>query len=180
MIEVVGNLFEPPAELNVSAIVITTNGDTRQDGAAVMGRGVALEAKRRWPGIEYRLGDLLRKDGNHVHRLTTNGRVALGADMGRQYRAIPCAPNRRQWRTSHIEVPYDIYSLPVKHDWRCKADLELIKQSVMQLKALLPSDAVIALPRPGCGNGRLAWADVRPILAWYLDGRRFIIIEKNP
>ena len=40
MNEVNGNLWDSNADI----IVITTNGAVRKDGAAIMGRGVALQA----------------------------------------------------------------------------------------------------------------------------------------
>jgi len=44
-------------------IVITTNGTVRKDGACVMGRGVALEAKNRFPKLPYLIGDKIKRDG---------------------------------------------------------------------------------------------------------------------
>ena len=176
MIEVAGNLFEPSVALNVSAIVLTTNGDTRQDGAAVMGHGVAVQAVFRWPGIEFRLGHLLQTDGNIVHRLTIDGFVALGADMGRKYKAIPCSPDRKYWRQSSIEVPYDIYSLPVKYRWQERANTNLIKQSLLALRDL--TQGVVVLPRPGCGAGGLLWEDVKPIVQEVLHDDRFVVTER--
>ena len=32
-----------------------------------MGRGIALQAKNKFPGIEYQIGTLIRELGNHVH-----------------------------------------------------------------------------------------------------------------
>lgn len=37
-------------------IVITTNGTVKANGEAVMGRGVALQAKRKYQGLPWRLG----------------------------------------------------------------------------------------------------------------------------
>ena len=50
-------------------IVITTNGDVRKDGACVMGRGIALQAKLRFPELPYRLGKLLKEFGNSINYL---------------------------------------------------------------------------------------------------------------
>jgi len=47
-------------------ICITTNLAVRKDGAAVMGRGVALQAKQRYPGIEFSLGYLLNSGFTYV------------------------------------------------------------------------------------------------------------------
>ena len=148
MKEVNGDLWDASADV----IVITTNGATRKDGAAIMGRGVALQAKSRYPGIEHVLGRLIRENGNHVNLITGN------------------TPK--------------IVSFPVKHHWREKADLKLINQSVLELVWLtdrlsgLAGLHTVALPRPGCGNGRLRWEDVRSIIRPVLDDR-FTVYNKE-
>lgn len=48
---------------------VTTNGATRISGDAVMGKGVALQARRKYPDIEIELGKLIRLYGNHVFHL---------------------------------------------------------------------------------------------------------------
>jgi hypothetical protein len=60
--EVVGDLWETECE----ARCITTNGLTLRDGTAVMGVGVAKQAKIRYPWLPKHLGRLLRARGNHV------------------------------------------------------------------------------------------------------------------
>ena len=52
-----------------NCVVITTNGFVRRDGACVMGRGIALQAKRRYPSVEYRIGEAIRSQGNHVYMM---------------------------------------------------------------------------------------------------------------
>lgn len=60
-----------------------------------------------------------------------------------------------------------ILSFPVKHNWWEVADLDLIRQSTSSLKewAERMPKATILLPRPGCGNGQLDWADVKPVVS---------------
>jgi hypothetical protein len=58
MIEKFGNLWDE------KAIVLTTNGAVRRDGACVMGRGIAAEAKRRFPELPFALGEEIKKFGN--------------------------------------------------------------------------------------------------------------------
>lgn len=138
MKEAVGDLWEMPADLRV----ITTNPAINARNQAVMGRGCALEAKRRIPGLEYRFAGLLREHGNRVMRLA-------------RYRGA------------------DLASFPVKHHWKEEADPELIRSSARQLAALADKFGYnnVVLPRPGCGNGRLSWREVHPVLAQILDGR---------
>jgi hypothetical protein len=50
---------------------ITTNGFVKKNGEAVMGRGCALEACQKYPGLAKRLGAELNKKGNTIIWLTT-------------------------------------------------------------------------------------------------------------
>ena len=136
-----GNLwkFHTPANW----IVIPTNGSIRHDGACVMGRGVALQAKKRYSDLPYELGQYIRRFGNVVHTFRE----------------------------------YGLLSFPVKHKWFEKADLELIEQSAKQL--LYVVDRPIYLPMVGCGNGRLAWKDVKPVLDKYFDDT-FTVVALTP
>jgi len=52
-----------------SVLVVTTNGDVRKDGACVMGRGLALQASRRFPDLPFVLGNRIVVNGNHAHHL---------------------------------------------------------------------------------------------------------------
>lgn len=124
-------------------IGVTTNGDVRKDGAAVMGRGVALQAKQKFPGIEYEVGARIRKLGNHVQPL----------------------------------VKYRIMTFPVKHHWFSLADLGLINRSCGELMSRIHNRNIrrIYLPRPGCGNGKLDWHDVRDAIFDLLDDRVIVI-----
>lgn len=47
-------------------IVITTNGTVKTNGECVMGRGVAAQAKDRFPTLPRRLGGLLSRQGNRL------------------------------------------------------------------------------------------------------------------
>ena len=127
-------------------IVITTNGAVRKDGAAIMGRGVALQAKKRYLGIEYVLGRLIRENGNHVNLITGNTPK------------IVSFPVKHHWRQ--------------KADLKLinQSVLELV-QLINKLPPLSYRSCNIALPRPGCGNGQLRWEDVRSIIRPILNDR---------
>lgn len=113
-------------------IGITTNGFVKSNGALVMGRGVAQQAKARYPGIEFELGKLVKTNGNICHFL-----------------------KRRR-----------IFTFPVKHNWMELADIDLIIKSSIQLAEIANAnrESTYYLPRPGCGNGGLLWAEVKPYL----------------
>jgi len=126
-------------------IAITTNGDVKSNGEAVMGKGVALQAKRRFPELPYELGQAIKVYGNRVILLDGMMKVRK------------------------------IFSFPVKHHWWEKASLELIKESAENLAAILATSSVLYTVRPGCGNGGLDWKDVKPILEEYFDDRFVIV-----
>lgn len=130
-------------------IIITTNGTLRKDGSAVMGRGCAAEAKQKLPDMARLLGEDIRRHGN-----------------------ILLQPYRRDSKCPEFRV----LTFPVKHNWWEKADMELIKESARQLSEFiegLPKFKFV-LPRPGCGNGRLDWEIVKPLLK-ELPGRVLVI-----
>jgi len=128
-------------------IVITTNGTIKANGEAVMGRGIALQAKQRFSGLPLMLGRKTSKYGN-----------------------VP-----------YILPEFRLVTLPVKHNWWEQADVRLIADEIAQLGrawTLWDNKLSLYLVRPGCGNGRLDWKDVKPVLEKYLDDR-FIVVEKE-
>ena len=148
MLEEYGDLWEIPADV----ICITTNGDVNGRGNAVMGRGCAKQATERIPGIEKILGRKLK----------------LGNDVW-----ILAGP---EWEANLYEKW--VVSFPVKHHWHKQASINLIRKSARELLVLsqaFPEWRRILIPRPGCGNGRLDWKDVKPVLEDVLDNR-FIIV----
>lgn len=60
MIEAQGDLWTYPADTRC----ITTNGIVKADGRLVMGAGVALEAVKRFPDLNRRLGAWIKLYGN--------------------------------------------------------------------------------------------------------------------
>ena len=131
-------------------LCITTNGTTKRNGACVMGRGIALEMKLKAPNVDFVLGDKIRNNGNivqHIH--TINGIQFL--------------------------------AFPVKHNWWEKADISLIKQSMVQLNKYLQDlngeYNKCYLPAPGCGNGKLTWSEVEPVVA--TDNPKLMIVLKE-
>jgi hypothetical protein len=128
------------------AICITTNGTLRHDGRAVMGRGCALAAVQRWPHISTILGDHIALSGNGVYSLI-------------------------------VDKSTMVLSFPVKNNWWEKADIDLIKRSARDLMAIADAEnwEKVILPRPGCGNGKLSWNQVRETIKDLLDDRFYII-----
>ena len=117
-----------------------------------MGRGVARQARDRFPGLDYSLGCYILEYGNRVFDL---GMITSEPGYGAR-----------------------IVSFPVKHNWWEPADPLLIVQSAQQLVELADKRLwrAIVLPRPGCGNGHLHWQDVERLLVHVLDDR-FTVLE---
>lgn len=68
MQEISGDIWE----LNCRYRVITTNGVVNSVGKAVMGKGIALQARNRYPYVDVVLGKLINAHGNHVYFLNDN------------------------------------------------------------------------------------------------------------
>jgi hypothetical protein len=118
--------------------MITTNPIRRKDGAVVMGRGIAAEAKERYPDLPYDFGVAL--DGLHPeidqHNVGLIGRYEYT----------------------------DIYFFMVKDHWKSPARLDIIEQSAFYLRHGFDWDKRIDLNFPGIGNGKLKREDVLPLL----------------
>ena len=65
MVELTGDLWDFHARGDV--VAITTGGAVDKNGACLMPRGCAAQARERFPGIEKVLGGLLSRYGNHVY-----------------------------------------------------------------------------------------------------------------
>ena len=146
MLEVYGNLWEYEAD----AHVITTNGFVKKTGECVMGRGCAKEARDMFPGLALRLGGMIQDRGNKVHHIGS----------------------------PKMDTPVkNLVSFPVKHNWWENADPLLIGHSAIELETLTTLEGwdTVVLPRPGVGNGKLPWYQVRALLAEILDDRFHII-----
>jgi hypothetical protein len=153
VIEIHGDLFK---QANYDALVVTTNGSRKKNGYAVMDKGVALTAKKKWRGLDKALGRQLYLYGNICRIIFSH----------------------------KLETPTPIIAFPVKHTWDRPADIQLIRRSLNELKIIAdnnPHWTKIVLPRPGCGNGRLSWQKdgIDGLCARVLDNR-FIVVNNEP
>src|SRR5688572_8080942 len=103
MLEITGNIFDIP---DADAICVTTNGIVKKNGELVMGAGIALAFKNRWPHVAAYLGDKVKKYGNHCHHVVI--------DVSQT----------------------NVVSFPTKHHWHDPSELELIKRSALELVKL--------------------------------------------
>lgn len=123
-----GNMWDVFFDTDI--FMITTNPIRRTDGAVVMGRGIALEAKQRYPDIPYDFGKELDK---------------LHPEIDQSF--VGCIGN-------YEETP--IWWFMVKNHWKEPADLGVIASSCFYLKHGFEwQNKRIDLNFPGIGNGKL-------------------------
>jgi O-acetyl-ADP-ribose deacetylase (regulator of RNase III) len=130
----IGDMFEEPTE----AIVNTVNC------VGVMGKGVALEFKRRWP-------DNFRT----YKKICASGQLVPGRMFVFENSDILGKGTHRF-----------LINFPTKRHWRAQSKVEYVESGlddfVCQVRKL--GIRSVALPPLGCGNGGLDWSDVRPLI----------------
>jgi O-acetyl-ADP-ribose deacetylase (regulator of RNase III) len=139
---------------NADCICFTSNGVIKSDGTLTMGKGVAGAFKSKWPMIPRYAGECVKANGNICQVV-----YVLPPDDG-----------------GSKDDRLTIVAFPTKHHYRNPSDIELIKQSALQLVALTNDKGWrrVYLPFPGTGCGGLNKEDVRAVLSLILDDR-FII-----
>lgn len=124
--------------------LITTNPVINAKGAVVMGRGIALEAAKRYPRLPYDMAERIK-----------------GAE------GVTISP---VWNIGFYDGQRVGYFM-TKYHWKKDSDLGLIGQSVdsladtlVTLKKAFGSAIRVDLNFPGIGNGKLSREDVLPII----------------
>lgn len=119
----------------------------------VMGKGVALSFRERWPEIFARY-----KLACDVGDILPGGCLIMPLPDGRWWAALA---TKGDWRQ------------PSRYDWVAHG-LSRLNQDALVLASTLKLDRplIIALPAPGCGNGGLDWNIVRPIVRDKLTSHR--------
>jgi len=145
-------------------VCVTTNGYVKQNGSAVMGRGNALAMKNIIPGLEEKLGEHIRLNGNNVgfifHRVIA---FPVKPVAGTIDQALPHV------RGFYIDAGVYTGSAQVP-GFHCQADLSIIERSARQLAQLIRDKNIseVYLPVPGVGNGRLTKQQVIPVISGIL------------
>lgn len=116
----------------------------------VMGKGIAYQFARAYPAYAK---DYVRRCEAEEVRL---GEVYAYRDAGRV-----------------------LISFPTKGHWKARSRLADIDAGLASLRALIQREglASVAVPPLGCGNGGLAWADVRPLIQAHLGDLEGVTIE---
>lgn len=158
---VTGNIWQ---FINDGPICIPTNGYLTRNGVGVMGRGLALQAKERYPDVAYNLGKHLQREGNAVGWILLHPVRLIAVPVKPSMQKISSKEDLRNM-VSRVAVRYSIGDeVPGYH---CKADPNLIRRSLLELVAFINKHQIdnVYLPRLGCGNGELNFnTDILPIL----------------
>lgn len=113
-------------------VVVPTNGETKANGEAVMGAGVAREAARRFPALPKLLGSALRREGNKVYLWHFDTSFVLVT-----------FPTKDEWSK------------------RSSTDLIVASAHKLVELAIEHGAKTVVLPRVGTGCGGLGWAVVK-------------------
>jgi hypothetical protein len=144
MKEAICNIWDRHAEKKW--ICVTTNYGWRPDHWAVMGAGVALQARDRYP-------EIAREYGKFCFNYCTANPDTVNIDI--------CPfPN-------HHIICFATKSLDVEKPWLSWKQSSSIEQIIHSCKSLVDWMTLnkivtnIYLPRPGCQNGGLSWKFVK-------------------
>lgn len=141
-------MFEIP---NVDIYINTVNC------VGVMGKGVALEFKKRFP-----------KMYTAYKRECEKGNVQIGKP--------------HIWREFRLCKALVIINLPTKKHWRNPSKYKYIQSDLIWLRKFLQTQKglIVALPALGCGNGGLDWNRVKSMIKEHLKGLKSIIYISEP
>lgn len=132
---------------NVEALVDPVNC------VGIMGKGLAREFRRRFPGASEEYMHFCRKGG------MVPGRLHISSEKGVVVIALP---TKRHWRDpSYMQ---DI-----------EAGLETLAKDVKRLEI-----KSIALPALGCGNGGLPWKDIKRVIEKHLGSLKARVLVYEP
>lgn len=126
-----GDIFKSPAQVLVNTV----------NTVGVMGKGIALEFKRRYPDMFQTYKGICDRK-----RLKTGSLVLC------------------------YEPDHWVLLFPTKEHWRNPSRLDYIEAGLSKFCCTYAEKGIssIAFPRLGCGNGELNWADVQPVMERYL------------
>lgn len=123
----------------------------------VMGKGIALQFRETFPdNYKAYLG------------ATQRGDVKIGSML--------------ITKTGNLNGPRYIVNFPTKEHWRNPSRIEYVEKGLIALQKTIKELAIqsIAVPALGCGNGKLNWEDVRPLIEQYLGDLHSDVLVYTP
>ncbi len=112
----------------------------------VAGKGLALEAKRRWPAWFKAYAETCNMGGPHAGSVWPHHRFTG-------------------------DLPKVILNVATKRHWRSQSTILAVGQCLANIRAwaLRTQTASVAIPALGCGCGGLKWTDVLPMIEHCFD-----------
>ena len=126
-----GDIFKSPAQVIVNTV----------NTVGVMGKGIALEFKKRYPDMFQAYRDICDK------RKLKTGSLML-----------------------YYEPDHWVLLFPTKENWRNPSRMEYIEAGLAKFCRTYAEKGItsVAFPKLGCGNGELNWSEVQPVMEKYL------------
>ena len=126
-----GDIFKSPAQVLVNTV----------NTVGVMGKGIALEFKKRYPDMFQSYRDICEKR-----------KLKIGSLM------------------LYYEPDHWVLLFPTKENWRNPSRLEFIEAGLAKFCRTYAEKGITsaAFPKLGCGNGELNWSEVQPVMEKYL------------
>ena len=156
MIELRSNIWSYHSKESV--IVIPTNGTVKKTGECVMGKGLALQAKTKYPSLPKLVGQHIKLNGNTVGYFPEPSLASFPVKWNWYQKADKLLIYR-----SLKELVYLVQLL----------DLNLEGKEL-----LLKPGFQVYLTRVGCGNGLLDWKDIKPLVEEILTESRYIVVDR--
>ena len=155
MEEIIGNLWDYHTQGSFICIMVNCTPNSR--GNAIMGKGVAEQAAKRFPQLPKLLGSTQIEYAGETFFTSRS-------------------------RRPQIFLKYRLITFPTKVTWDVDSSLDLITHSSKYLVAIVDKMPKLKVPiylsKPGVGNGNLEWKEVSKILEPILDDR-FVICDLN-
>lgn len=117
----------------------------------VMGKGLALAFKKRYPAYF-----------QHYASLCRQGEVRIGTLTSFDVESTHCKSLK-------------LISFPTKNHWKDPSQLPWIEKGLISLRELILEEGItnIGIPMLGCGYGGLNWDEVRPLIEKHLSRLEF-------
>lgn len=136
--------------IDLDAICVTTNGVVMKNGQLVMGAGVALAFKKKYPRLPLDLGIRVKNSGNQVYCPTPYANPF-----------IISFPTKNDWKDPSDIKLIETSAIQLQH----RIDDMLLKK--------------VGLPCPGARNGGLSVEQSLEIISPFLDPSKVVIYVKE-
>ena len=126
-----GDIFKSTAQVIVNTV----------NTVGVMGKGIALEFKKRYPDMFQAYRDICDRR-----------KLKIGSLM------------------LYYEPDHWVLLFPTKENWRNPSRMEFIEAGLAKFCRTYAEKGItsVAFPKLGCGNGELNWSEVQPVMEKYL------------